>query len=51
MSTLHCDHRMNLPCDADCADGDYLCIAIFMQLAIYHIHTHKLLQPSTCIFM
>ena len=38
---------MNLPCDAD---GDYLCIDIFMQLAIYCIRTHKLLQPSTCIF-
>ena len=26
MKTLHCDHRMNLPCDAVTADGDYLCI-------------------------
>ena len=24
---LHCNHRMNLPCNAAmCADGDYLCI-------------------------
>ena len=47
MSTLHCDHRMKLPCDA--VTVDYL--AIFMQLDIYRICTHKLLQPSTCIFM
>ena len=36
MSTLHCDHHVNLTCDAVTADGDYLCIDIFMQLAISH---------------
>ena len=48
MSTLHCNHRMNLP--SHCTDNDYLRIDIFMQLAICRIRTHKLLKLSTCIF-
>ena len=51
MSTLRCDHRMNLPCDAVTVLMLITRVLILiMQLAIYRIHTRKLLQPSTCIF-
>ena len=50
MLTLHCDHRMNLPCDTVTMLMVITCALIYMQLAIYRIRTHKLLQPSTRIF-
>ena len=39
MTTLHCDHRMNLPCDALTVLMVITCVLIY--------HTYKLLQPST----
>ena len=48
MTTLHCDHRMNFPCDAITVLMVITCVLVY---AIGNcILTNKLLQPSTCIF-
>ena len=48
MMTLHCDHSMNLPCDAVTVLMVITCVLIYE--ISYLIRTYKLLQPNTCIF-
>ena len=52
MTTLHCDHRMNLPCDVFTVLMVVTCVLIYVFSYNYiaDIHTYKLLQPSKCIF-
>ena len=49
MTTLHCDHRLNLPCDAVTVWMMITCVLIY---AIrYCSRTYKLLLPSTCTYL
>ena len=48
MTTLKCDHRMNLPCNAITELMMIICVLIYV--ISYFIRIYKLLKPSACIF-
>ena len=48
MTTLHCDHHINLPYDAVTVLMVITCVLIYV--ISYFIHTYKLLQPMQYIY-
>ena len=47
MTTLHCDYRMNLPCDA--VTGLMVITCVLIYVTSYYIRTYKLLQPMQLV--